>query len=150
MRVIREASEYTDEAIHFHQVVANILGVNATDMKCLDLLVLNGSASPTQLAAYTGLSTGATTAMIDRLEKAGLIERHPHPKDRRGTIVMLTKEASFKLRKLFESLATRMNALVTGYSERELSMLTNFFSKTSELWRSELGKLLASSPIDRE
>lgn len=59
--------------------------------------MLRGSASPSHLADLTGLSTGSTTAMIDRLEQKGLVERHPTPEDRRGTTIVLTKEAMRKL-----------------------------------------------------
>jgi len=69
----------------------------------------------------------------DRLEKAGLIERRPHPKDRRGRNVVLTKEATRKLPPLFESLAKAMEALVSGYSEKELEVLADFFAKVSLL-----------------
>ena len=90
-QVIRDAREYSIGMVSFHQAVGRILGLNVTDMKCLDVMTMKGSATPSQLAEQTGLSSGATTAVIDRLEKAGLVERHPHPKDRRGTVLILTK-----------------------------------------------------------
>src|SRR5215813_8723114 len=108
MEVIRGAREFSIGTVLFHQAVGQILGVNVTDMKCLDMMILHGSASPTQLAEHTGLSSGATTAMIDRLQEAGLIERHRHPNDRRGTILQLTKQATRTLPSLFESLGRAM------------------------------------------
>jgi DNA-binding MarR family transcriptional regulator len=84
--VIRGAREYSIGTVLFHQTVGQLLGVNVTEMKCLDIITLKGWASPTELAEHTGLSTGATTAMIGRLENAGLVPRRPHPRDRRGTI----------------------------------------------------------------
>ena len=74
-QVIRDAREYSIGMVSFHQAVGRILGLNVTDMKCLDVMTMKGSATPSQLAERTGLSSGATTAMIDRLEKAGLVER---------------------------------------------------------------------------
>ena len=141
MRVIHGAREYSIGTVLFHQAVGQLLGVNVTDMKCLDLIMLKGSASPSELAEYTGLSTGATTAMIDRLEKAKLVERHPHPKDRRGTTVVLSAEAMRRLPVLFESLANAMRDLVSGYSKRELEVLADFFSKVDLLWKAERKKL---------
>ena len=141
MRVIHGAREYSIGTVLFHQAVGQLLGVNVTDMKCLDLIMLKGSASPSELAEYTGLSTGATTAMIDRLEKAKLVERHPHPKDRRGTTVVLSTEAMRRLPVLFESLANAMRDLVSGYSKRELEVLADFFSKVDLLWKAERKKL---------
>lgn len=140
-KVIGGAREFSIGTVLFHQAVGHLLGVNVTDMKCLDILVLKGSASPTELAEHTGLSSGATTAVIDRLEKARLIQRRPHPKDRRGTILVLTKVARRKLPPLFASLAGAMQALVSSYSDRDLAVLDDFFAKSRLLWQEEREKL---------
>ena len=141
MEVIRGAREYSVGTVLFHQAVGQLLGINVTDMKCLDIITLKGSATPTELALHTGLSTGATTAMIDRLERAKLIERHPHPSDRRGTILALSNQASRRLPALFESLAKAMQVLLASYSERELEVLDDFFAKVGVLWKEEREKL---------
>lgn len=140
-QVICGAREFSIGTVLFHRAVGQVLGVNVTDMKCLDRMTMKGPTSPTELAEFTGLSSGATTAMIDRLEKVGLIERHPHPKDRRGTTLVLTKEAMRKLPKLFQSLANAMEGLVAGYSQRELIVLADFFSRARTLWQEEREKL---------
>ena len=142
-QVIRGGREFSIGTVLFHQAVAQLLGVNVTDMKCLDLMILKGSVSPTELAGHTGLSSGATTAVIDRLEKAGLVERHPHPKDRRGTMLVLTKEAIRKLPQLFESLGKAMATLVSGYSRNDLDVLVDFFTKVAVLWQEERQRLQA-------
>jgi DNA-binding MarR family transcriptional regulator len=140
-QVIRGAREYSIGTVLFHQAVGQLLGVNVTDMKCLDIMTLKGSASPSELAEHTGLSTGATTAMLDRLENAKLIERRPHPTDRRATLVVLSQEAMRKLPAMFESLAKAMETLVLGYSEKELKVLVDFFAKVDVLWKEEREKL---------
>jgi DNA-binding MarR family transcriptional regulator len=140
-RVIHGAREYSIGTVLFHQAVGQLLGVNVTDMKCLDIMTLKGSASPSELAEHTGLSTGATTAMLDRLENAKLIERRPHPTDRRVTLVVLSQEAMRKLPAMFESLAKAMETLVLGYSEKELKVLVDFFAKVDVLWKEEREKL---------
>jgi DNA-binding MarR family transcriptional regulator len=140
-QVIRGAREFSIGTVLFHRAVGQILGVNVTDMKCLDMMTLQGSATPSQLAAHTGLSSGATTAMIDRLERAGLVERQPHPKDRRGTILVLTEEAMRKLPSLFSSLGTAMETLVSSYPQKELAVLNDFFTKARVLWQEERAKL---------
>jgi DNA-binding MarR family transcriptional regulator len=141
MQVIGGARQYSIGTVVFHQAVGQLLAINVTDMKCLDIITLKGSATPSQLAEHTGLSTGATTAMIDRLEKAKLIERHPHPGDRRGTIVTLSKQAMRKLPAFFESLANALETLASGYSEKELEILRDFFGKVGVLWKEERAKL---------
>jgi DNA-binding MarR family transcriptional regulator len=141
LRVVRGGREYSIGAVLFHRAVGQRLGVNVTDVKCLDILTLKGSASPSELARHTGLSTGAATAMIDRLEKSRLVVRRPHPTDRRGTIVALSKGAMRRLPAIFQSLAQAMEALVSGYSEKELEVLADFFAKAGVLWRKERDKL---------
>jgi DNA-binding MarR family transcriptional regulator len=140
-QVIVGARENSIGVVLFHQVVGRILGVNVTDMKCLDIIALKGSANPSQLAKLTGLSTGSTTAMMDRLEKKGLIERRPNPEDRRGAIVVLTNGAAKKFPALFESMAKAMEALVSSYSEKELDTLSDFFRKVTLLWKDERERL---------
>jgi DNA-binding MarR family transcriptional regulator len=146
VQVIRGAREYSIGTVLFHQAVGHILCINVTDMKCLDIMTLKGSTSPSELAEHTGLSTGATTAMIDRLEKARLIERRPHPTDRRGTVVVLSRGAMRKLPTLFESLAKAIEALVSGYSEEELQVLADFFVKVAILWKEERERLKGRRP----
>ena len=142
--VITGARENSIGVVLFHQAVGRILGINVTDMKCLDIIVMKGSASPSQLAQLTGLSTGSATAMIDRLEKRELIKRCPNPDDRRGTSVVLTAEATQRLPRLFASMAKAMEALVSSYSESELEILLDFFRRIGQLWRSEREKLQGS------
>ena len=141
LQVVRGAREYSIGAVLFHQAVGQLLDLNVTDMKCLDIMTLKGPASPSELAQHTGLSTGATTAMIDRLENAGLVVRRPHPTDRRGTIVVLSRKAMRKLPAMFASLAKAMDALVSTYSEKELKVLADFFAKVGVLWKEEREKL---------
>lgn len=140
-QVVRGGREYSIGAVLFHRAVGQLLGVNVTDVKCLDIMTLKGSASPSELAQHTGLSTGATTAMLDRLEKAKLIQRRPHPTDRRSRIVVLSKEATRKLPTLFASLAKAMEALVSSYTEKEIKILADFFCKAGVLWKEERQKL---------
>lgn len=139
--MIRGGREFSLGTVLFHQRVGQLLGVNATDMKCLDVIALDGSASPSALAQRTGLSTGATTAMIDRLERARLVERHPHPKDRRGTVVVLSRRATRELPSLFASLSRALEAVTSTYSETELRTLVDFFDKAGVLWTEEREKL---------
>jgi len=140
-QVIRGAREFSIGTVVFHRAVGHVLGVNVTDMKCLDMMAQQKVATPSQLAAHTGLSSGATTAMIDRLEKAGLVERRSHPKDRRGTILILTQQAKRKLPSLFGSLGAAMEALVSSYPQSDLVVLNDFFAKARILWLKERATL---------
>jgi DNA-binding MarR family transcriptional regulator len=140
-RVVLGERENNIGAVLFHQAVGQLLGVNVTDMKCLDIITLQGSASPTQLATLTGLSTGATTAMIDRLEKRALIARRQNTRDRRGRVVVLTTRAKRTLPRLFESLAAAKQEVASSYTEDELEVLADFFTKTARVWTAERDRL---------
>ena len=82
-RTLNAVREYGVQLTLFRNAMNEWAGLNATDMECLRLLFLKGFSTPSELAKQTGLTSGAATAMLDRLEKAGLIERRPNPTDRR-------------------------------------------------------------------
>src|SRR5919106_4904014 len=102
-QVNMSAREYGINTVLFRHAVGEMLGVNVTDMECLALIFFKGLATPSELARYTGLTSGATTAMLDRLEKAQLIERRPNPQDRRGTLIFLTNVRTEAVGSMFAS-----------------------------------------------
>src|SRR6266536_4429794 len=136
------AREYGISTVLFRQAVGEILGVNVTDMECLALIFFKGLATPSELAQYTGLTSGATTAMLDRLEKAELIARRPNPKDRRSTHIVLVKETAEKVAPWFASLREAQDKIVSSYSEPELELLADFFTRSVTMWEEEREKLL--------
>ena len=86
-RALLAVREYGIQLTLFRNAMSEWAGLNVTDMECLRMLFQKGIATPSELAKFTGLTSGATTAMLDRLEKASLIERRPNPNDRRGTLI---------------------------------------------------------------
>jgi DNA-binding MarR family transcriptional regulator len=141
-QVIRGVREYGFGSVLFRHVVGEMLGVNATDMECLGVILFKGLTTPSELARYTGLSSGATTAMLDRLEKSELIARRPNPKDRRSTQIVLVKETAEKLAPWFASLREAQDQIVSSYSEPELELLADFFTRSVTMWEEEREKLL--------
>jgi DNA-binding MarR family transcriptional regulator len=131
--------EMSTETIMFHQVVADVLGLHITDHKCLDLLDHYGAMSAGRLAELTGLTTGAVTGIIDRLEEAGYVRRTNDPKDRRRIIVQPTqnKKLKRKIEILFIPLRDRMHKLLSSYSDSELAFLLDAATKMIEQTREE-------------
>ena len=80
-------TEMSTETILFHQAVADVLGLHITDHKCMHFIHRYGAMPAGKLAELTGLTTGAVTGIIDRLEEAGYVRRTDDSKDRRRTIV---------------------------------------------------------------
>ena len=141
-QVLRGTREYGIGSVLFRHVIGEMLGVNATDMECLGVIFFKGVATPSELAQHTGLSSGATTAMLDRLEKSELIARRPNPQDRRSTHIVLVKQTAEKVAPLFASLREAQEQLVSRYSEHELELLADFFTRSVTMWEEERAKLL--------
>jgi DNA-binding MarR family transcriptional regulator len=130
--------EMSTETIMFHQAVADVLGLHITDHKCYDHIYRFGAMPAGRLAELTGLTTGAVTGIIDRLEEAGYVRRTDDPKDRRRTIVepIRNKKLDRKIEAIFIPLHERMHKLLSSYSESELNFLldatTEFIAQTRE------------------
>ena len=134
--------EYSLRVILFHQTVAEKLGLNVTDHKCLGLLANTGPITAGRLSELTGLSTGAITTVIDRLEKAGFARRKRDPKDRRRVIVRpLMEKAEEKIGPIFESLQQSMNQLCSRYQDEELELLIDFLQQSMRIMEKESERL---------
>ena len=140
-RVIISARLHSISSVLFRNAVGNKLGVNATDMECLGLLFFKGIATPTELARHTGLTTGSTTAMLDRLEKAGLIERKPNPNDRRGLLITTREESKAIVPPFFAGVARGQDELVSQYTNEELLIIAEFLEKFAAIYDTEREKL---------
>lgn len=140
-RALKAVAEYGAQLALFRNAVSEWAGLNVTDMECLRLLFLKGTASPSELARHTGLTSGATTAMLDRLEKAGMIERKPNPNDRRGFLIAPAKSSGEKAASWFESARQAQDKLISSYSESELEIISDVFERFTKLWDDERGKL---------
>ena len=141
IRALMAVRDYGVNLTHFRNAMNEWAGLNATDMECLRLLSQKGTATPTELAKHTGLTSGATTAMLDRLEKVGLIERRPNPNDRRGTLIAPEKSSGAKMAAWFESARNAQDALMFTYSESELEIIADVFERFAKLWDDERKKV---------
>ncbi len=140
-RALLAVRDYGIQLTQFRNAVSEWAGVNVTDMECLRLLFLKGTATPSELARHTGLTSGAATAMLDRLEKAGLITRQPNPHDRRGTLIVPAKSGVQKTASWFESARQAQDELISSYSEKELEIIADVFERFTKLWEEEREKV---------
>jgi DNA-binding MarR family transcriptional regulator len=141
--IIEKRREMSTETIMFHQGVADVLGLHITDHKSLDLIRQYGAMPAGKLAELTGLTTGAVTGIIDRLEKAGYVRRANDPKDRRRTIIEPTQnnKRERKIEAIFIPFHERMHKLLSSYSDSELAFLLDVLTKSIELTHEESKKL---------
>jgi DNA-binding MarR family transcriptional regulator len=140
-RALKAVAEYGAHLALFRNAMSQWAGLSPTDMECLRFLFLEGVATPSRLARQTGLTSGATTAMLDRLEKAGLVERRPNPDDRRGTLINPAESAARQVASWFESARAAQDELISSYSERELEIVCDVFERFTRLWDQEREKL---------
>src|ERR1700750_1500140 len=110
----------------FGQTVASRVGISSSDLECLDFLNLEGRVTAGRLAEVTGLTTGAITGVIDRLEKAGLVRRERDATDRRKVFIVVVPENAAKVGRLYTPLQEAMHKLWSTYSDAELQFLLRF------------------------
>ena len=144
-----EVRQMSTGAIMFHQAIADRLGLHATDHKCADLIMRHGAMTSGRLAELTGLTTGAITGVVDRLESRGVARRATDPRDRRRVIVELVKNAAVEcqLRELFQGIAEATRAILDGYSDSELALILDFVRQSNAMSHAETLKLRASEAV---
>jgi DNA-binding MarR family transcriptional regulator len=120
------------QGVLFSQLVARRLGINSTDLECLDVITLRGSVTAGELAAATGLTTGAVTGVIDRLEQSGFALRERDESDRRKVLVRALPAVERRITPLFEPMQRAMSAAIAGYGENELALLIDFLIRVHE------------------
>lgn len=119
-------------SVLFRNATARKLGLNVTDSECLSLLSIKGVSTPTELARYTGLTTGSTTTMLDRLEKAKFIRRKPNPKDRRGVLIEINQQYRKTVGPLIAGLQKAQSELIASYSDNELETIADFLTRFTD------------------
>src|SRR5690606_4286960 len=117
----------------FHAAVAERLGLNVTDWKCASLLWREGPCNPSRLAELTGMSSAATTQVIDRLERAGIVKRERDTVDRRKVVLhpVPNPALSEKLQEVFAGLGRSMTQVMQGFTLDQLAAILDFVEKTS-------------------
>ena len=113
----------------FGQAVASRVGVSSSDLECLDFLVIEGRVTAGRLAELTGLTTGAITGVIDRMEKAGLVRRERDEEDRRKVYVASVPEAMARVGRFYEPLQKAVTRDWEGYTDAELKLLLRFMTQ---------------------
>jgi DNA-binding MarR family transcriptional regulator len=143
-RGFREASA---AGIVLHQTIADRLNLHITDHKCMGIICAHGPVSAGRLAELTGLTTGAITAVLNRLERRGYARRVRNPDDRRNINVEAVDAAAFskKMDHLLGPLGKRMRALSSQYSPEEMALIHGFIEKAVAISREETVRLRSES-----
>ncbi|MFI9271189.1 MarR family winged helix-turn-helix transcriptional regulator [Kitasatospora sp. NPDC052896] len=145
-------SNYQAAVDDFDREVARLLGVNETDLRCLEILIREESepVTPRLLADRLGLTTGSVTAMLDRLERIGYLTRTAHPTDKRRLIVRATdtvRSRAFEL--LTPLIEDGEQVLRTHYSAAELDLFSEFLVRIAEVQTAHTRRLRDRTPFPR-
>jgi DNA-binding MarR family transcriptional regulator len=135
----RQLSQAT---VLYHEQIAEHVGLSATDHKCLDLAVqAERPLTAGQIAELSGLSTGAVTGVIDRLERAGFVRRVRDPHDRRKVLVEVSRGSLAKYGNAYDGLWSALDSALTGYTDNELTAIERFVLTMVQTLQGEAEKL---------
>ena len=130
----------------FHHAVAVRLGLGPTDHKCMDLLRERGAISATELASITGLTSGAITGVVARLEHAGFLRREPDARDGRKQILYPVPERVREIHaQVFAPLRNDVTAVLETFDTRQLAAIAEFLVRTTDVLYRHLALLRAQT-----
>lgn len=109
---------------NWDQALADLAGLNRTDMRCIDLIDQAGGMTAGELANAAGLTTGAVTAVVDRLERAGYARRVPDPVDRRRVRIEVTPKVWESAEPVFGPYLADSWQLMENYTDEEIARFT--------------------------
>jgi len=132
-RVDNHIRKMAAQTVVTSQIVAGHFGLHTTDLRVLDLIYMRGQVSAGELATATGLTSGSVTALIDRLETAGHVERHDDAADRRKVWVRSRPDAIEPIAAVFAPSQVRMFKLWSTFSASELEVIADFLTRTTLL-----------------
>ena len=114
----------------FAQAVAEHAGISSSDMDCMDFLNMEGRMTAGRLAELTGLTTGAITGVVDRMEKAGFVRRERDDSDRRKVFIAPVPERLAEIGRFYELLQRAMQKQSDAYTDAELKLLLRYVSES--------------------
>ena len=130
----------TDQDL-FDEAAAALAGLNRTDFRCLDIVWQDGPLTAGELAAKARLTSGAVTAVLDRLEEAGYVRRVRDVADRRRVLVEFMPDLTERAQAGYGPLVADGEQLLARFSEDELEVIADFIRSNRELLRKHTGRL---------
>ena len=131
---------YLGAASEFDEGLAKKLKLSRTDMRCLDLIGRLGPLTAGRLAEESGLTTGAVTFILDRLEEAGMVTRRRDTEDRRRVWVEIVPEAQERLQGLQQPVAEEMRQVAQRFKADELAIVRDFMRQAKEVFQRQVSR----------
>ena len=129
---------YLGAASDFDEGLAKKLKLSRTDMRCLELIGRLGPLTAGRLAEESGLTTGAVTFILDRLEEAGMVTRRRDTEDRRRVWVEIVPEAQERLQGLHQPVAEEMRQVAQRFKADELAVVRDFMREAKEVFQRQV------------
>jgi DNA-binding MarR family transcriptional regulator len=140
---------YVDAVVLHGQATADAVGLHATDLYALGVLAADGRLTCGELAERTGLTTGAATRLVDRMQRAGLVRRVPDDADRRRVLVEPVPGALPELDAVLGPVRAELAAVFAGYDAREMAVLTDYFTRAAPAFRRATQQVRGASATRR-
>ena len=148
-RYIPVVQLFAARLVLFHQKVAELLGLTATEFKCFRLLEQLGPLSMTALSYEVGLKPGTVSGVVDRLEAAGFIERRRDSADRRALVLAARPDASSRADSLYRKQGKDMRMILDAHSERDFDLLMKFLADAEQVLAQSLHELVEAGAPER-
>lgn len=146
-RVVGESQRHYAAYTLFNQALADQVGLHPTDVQCIALLDLEpGPVTTGEIARLTGLSSGSASRLVDRLEKAGFVQRQPDPNDRRRALVALAPDAAARIAAAWETPGKAFGAVLERYTDEQLEVIADYLRQAAEVGRDQARRLSAEAP----
>lgn len=129
--------------VMFHEALGNRLGLSAADHRALSLIMRNAPLSASTLARLTGLTPGAVTGMVDRLEQAGYVRRGPDPADRRRILISPVLDRENRLTSVYADLGAAMSRFMAKYDEQDLAVIADYVANTIDVLEDQTRRISA-------
>jgi DNA-binding MarR family transcriptional regulator len=141
--LVREMPWYISASMRYQIAIAHQLGMPVTDVHAVGALVELGPIGARQLADLMGMTTGAVTRLVDRLERGGFVRREPDPNDRRRIVLRVVPDRVGEIARYYEPMGRRWQERVADYSNKELRFLLTFLQRGREDTDAETAALRA-------
>jgi DNA-binding MarR family transcriptional regulator len=133
-----EITGYFGAASDFSESVAKKLKLSRTDMRCLELIGRHGPLTAGRLAEESGLTTGAVTFILDRLEQAGMVTRRRDTEDRRRVWVEIEPDAQKRLQEMQQPVAEQMREVTQHFKADELAVVRDYMRQAKEVFQRQV------------
>lgn len=144
----RATQAYQSAVDDLDAAVAERLGINRTDLRCLEILSTGLAVAPSLLGRRLGLTSGSVTAMLNRLERLGYVDRSPDPTDRRKVAVRMTPDAARKVWEIYGPIAEEGSRSLAHYTAPQLRIVIDYLRRCERLYQAHLVRVRNMPTVD--